>query len=124
LPHYVCVIRARSMEDRLNAPLCIIDKRRASPNVAEVMNIICDVEGKTAIIIDNIIDTAGTIKLAADALIEKGAREVYACFTHPVLSGPAMKRIEDSKIKKLVVTNTIVLKEFKTIKKITKQSFQ
>lgn len=121
-PDHGGVIRARRMADRLKAPLGIIDKRRPSPNVAEVMNIIGDVEGKTAIIIDDIIDTAGTIKLAADALIEKGAREVYACCTHPVLSGPAIERIEDSKIKELVVTNTIVLEESKTIDKITQLS--
>lgn len=121
-PDHGGVIRARRMADRLKAPLGIIDKRRPSPNVAEVMNIIGDVEGKTAIIIDDIIDTAGTIKLAADALIEKGAREVYACCTHPVLSGPAIERIEDSKIKELVVTNTIVLDESKTIDKITQLS--
>src|SRR5699024_3372856 len=121
-PDHGGVIRARRMADRLKAPLAIIDKRRPSPNVAEVMNIIGDVEGKTAIIIDDIIDTAGTIKLAADALIEKGEREVYACCTHSVLSGPAIERIEDSKIKELVVTNTIVLEESKTIDKITQLS--
>ncbi len=121
-PDHGGVIRARRMADRLKAPLGIIDKRRPSPNVAEVMNIIGDIEGKTAIIIDDIIDTAGTIKLAADALIEKGAREVYACCTHPVLSGPAIERIEESKIKELVVTNTIALEDSKLIDKITQLS--
>lgn len=121
-PDHGGVIRARRMADRLKAPLGIIDKRRPSPNVAEVMNIIGEIEGKTAIIIDDIIDTAGTIKLAADALIEKGAREVYACCTHPVLSGPAIERIEESKIKELVVTNTIALEDSKRIDKITQLS--
>src|SRR5699024_11703955 len=81
------------------------------PNVAEVMNIVGDIDGKTAIIIDDIIDTAGTITLAADALVKKGAKEVYACCTHPVLSGPARERIENSRIKELVVTNSIQLSE-------------
>src|SRR5699024_3978856 len=121
-PDHGGVIRARRMADRLKAPLGIIDKRRPSPNVAEVMNIMGDVEGKTAIIIDDIIDTAGTIKLAADACIEKGAREVYACCTLHVLSGSANERIEDCKIKELVVENTNVLEESKTIDKITQLS--
>lgn len=121
-PDHGGVIRARRMADRLKAPLGIIDKRRPSPNVAEIMNIIGDIEGKTAIIIDDIIDTAGTIKLAADALIEKGAREVYACCTHPVLSGPAIERIEESQIKELVVTNTIALEDSQITDKITQLS--
>ncbi|PWQ88314.1 ribose-phosphate pyrophosphokinase, partial [Enterococcus faecium] len=83
------VTRARKMADRLKAPIAIIDKRRPRPNVSEVMNIIGNIEGKTAILIDDIIDTAGTITLAANALVENGASEVYACCTHPVLSGPA-----------------------------------
>jgi len=116
------VIRARRMADHLKAPIGIIDKRRPKPNVAEVMNIIGDVEGKTAVIIDDIIDTAGTMQLAADALIEKGAKEVYACATHPVLSGPAIERIQNSQIKELVVTNTIILPEEKQIDKITQLS--
>lgn len=122
-PDHGGVVRARRMADRLKAPLGIIDKRRPRPNVAEVMNIIGDIEGKTAIIIDDIIDTAGTIKLAADALIEKGAREVYACCTHPVLSGPALERIEESQIKELVVTNTIILQDdVKASDKVTQLS--
>ncbi len=121
-PDHGGVVRARRMADRLKAPLGIIDKRRPRPNVAEVMNIIGEIEGKTVIIIDDIIDTAGTIKLAADALIEKGAREVYACCTHPVLSGPAIERIEESQIKELVVTNTIALSESQTSDKITQLS--
>lgn len=118
-PDHGGVIRARKMADRLKAPIAIIDKRRPKPNVAEVMNIVGHIEGKTAIIIDDIIDTAGTITLAANALIEHGAKEVYACCTHPVLSGPAIERIANSKIKELAVTNTIKLDEEKQIDKIT-----
>lgn len=121
-PDHGGVIRARRMADRLKAPIGIIDKRRPKPNVAEVMNIIGDIEGRTAVIVDDIIDTAGTIQLAADALIEKGAREVYACATHPVLSGPAIERIENSQIKELVVSNTIQLPKEKQIDKITQLS--
>ncbi|GGB12871.1 ribose-phosphate diphosphokinase [Macrococcus hajekii] len=108
-PDHGGVTRARKMADRLKAPIAIIDKRRPKPNVAEVMNIVGDINGKTAIIIDDIIDTAGTISIAAQALIDKGANEVYACCTHPVLSGPAFERITDSAIKELVVTNSINL---------------
>src|SRR5690625_4840762 len=121
-PDHGGVIRARRMADRLKAPIGIIDKRRPRPNVAEVMNIIGNVEDRTAIIIDDIIDTAGTIQLAADALIDNGAKEVYACCTHPVLSGPAIERIENSQIKELVVTNTIMLPEEKQSPKITQLS--
>ena len=121
-PDHGGVIRARRMADLLKAPIGIIDKRRPKPNVAEVMNIIGDIEGRTAIIVDDMIDTAGTMQLAADALIEKGATEVYACVTHPVLSGPAIERIENSKIKELVVTNSINLPEEKRIEKITQLS--
>lgn len=108
-PDHGGVTRARKLADRLKTPIGIIDKRRPRPNVAEVMNIIGNVEGKTAILIDDIIDTGGTISLAATALIENGATEVYACCTHPVLSGPAIERIKDSNIKELVVTNSIPL---------------
>ncbi|MFN7253029.1 MAG: ribose-phosphate diphosphokinase [Anaerobacillus sp.] len=117
-PDHGGVVRARKMADRLKAPIAIIDKRRPKPNVSEVMNIVGNVEGKTCIIIDDIIDTAGTITLAANALIESGAKEVYACCTHAVLSGPAIERIDNSKIKELVVTNTIPLSEDKLISKI------
>jgi ribose-phosphate pyrophosphokinase len=106
-PDHGGVVRARRLADYLSAPLAIIDKRRPEPNLSEVMNIIGDIEGKTAILIDDMIDTAGTMVLAANALIEYGATEVYACGTHAVLSGPAMQRIEQSPIKELVVTNTI-----------------
>jgi ribose-phosphate pyrophosphokinase len=121
-PDHGGVTRARKMADRLKAPIAIIDKRRPRPNVAEVMNIIGNIEGKTAIIIDDIIDTAGTITLAANALIENGAKEVYACCTHPVLSGPAVERIDQSNIKELVVTNTIPLSKEKRTEKIVQLS--
>ncbi|MFD1864693.1 ribose-phosphate diphosphokinase [Planococcus chinensis] len=121
-PDHGGVTRARKMADRLKAPIAIIDKRRPRPNVAEVMNIVGNVEGKTAIIIDDIIDTAGTISIAASALIESGAKEVYACCTHPVLSGPAVQRINDSVIKELIVTNSIALPEEKRSPKIKQLS--
>jgi ribose-phosphate pyrophosphokinase len=117
-PDHGGVTRARKLAERLKAPIAIIDKRRPRPNVAEVMNIVGNIEGKTAILIDDIIDTAGTITLAANALIENGASEVYACCTHPVLSGPAIDRIQNSKIKELVITNSIALPEEKKIDKI------
>ncbi|NRD77469.1 ribose-phosphate diphosphokinase [Bacillus sp. BRMEA1] len=117
-PDHGGVTRARKMAERLKAPIAIIDKRRPRPNVAEVMNIVGNIEGKVAILIDDIIDTAGTITLAANALVENGAKEVYACCTHPVLSGPAIERIQNSKIKELVVTNSISLPEEKKIDKI------
>jgi len=121
-PDHGGVTRTRKLADRLKAPIAIIDKRRPRPNVAEVMNIVGNIEGKTAILIDDIIDTAGTITLAANALIENGATEVYACCTHPVLSGPAIERIQNSQIKELVVTNTIALPEEKKIDKIVELS--
>jgi len=117
-PDHGGVTRARKLAERLESPLAIIDKRRPEPNVAEVMNIIGHIEGKTAILIDDMIDTAGTISLAANALIESGAKEVYACCTHPVLSGPAIDRIANSKIEELVVTNTIALTDDRLIPKI------
>ena len=105
------VERARAFAKRLNASLAIIDKRREEPNLAKAMNIIGDVKGKTAIILDDMVDTAGTLVQAAEALIKKGADHVYASCTHPVLSGKAIERIENSPIESLVVTNTIPLKE-------------
>ncbi|MEH7094865.1 ribose-phosphate diphosphokinase [Neobacillus vireti] len=116
------VVRARKMASSLNAPIAFIDKRRPRPNVAEIMNIVGNIEGKNAIIIDDLIDTAGTITLAANALVEKGAKAVYACCTHPVLSGPAISRIQSSAIKELVVTNTIELPVEKRIDKLTSLS--
>ncbi|NLY80110.1 MAG: ribose-phosphate diphosphokinase [Lysinibacillus sp.] len=121
-PDHGGVTRARKMAEFLKAPIAIIDKRRPKPNVAEVMNIVGNVEGKTCILIDDIIDTAGTITIGADALMENGAKEVYACCSHPVLSGPAIERIQNSVIKELVVTNTIQLPEEKMIPKITQLS--
>jgi ribose-phosphate pyrophosphokinase len=103
------VERARAFAKRLNASLAIIDKRRLGPNVAEVMNIIGEVEGKTAILLDDMVDTAGTLAQSADALRKKGARHIYACATHGVLSGPAIERLEKSEIEELVITNTIPL---------------
>jgi len=104
------VERARAFAKRLNASIAIIDKRREAPNVAQAMNIIGEVEGRQAIILDDMVDTAGTLTQAAVALINRGATEIYACCTHPVLSGPALERIASSPINKLVVTNTIPLK--------------
>jgi ribose-phosphate pyrophosphokinase len=103
------VERARAFAKRLNASLAIIDKRRIAANVAEVMNIIGDVEGKTAVMLDDMVDTAGTMVQAADALNAKGAKQVFAMATHAVLSGPAIGRLEKSGIGELVVTNTIPL---------------
>lgn len=117
-PDHGGVKRARNLAEKLKCPIAIIDKRRPQPNVAEVMNIIGDVEGKTCIIVDDIIDTAGTITVAANALVECGARDVYAACTHPVLSGPAIERINESVIKELVVTDTIQLPPEKQIDKI------
>ena len=105
------VERARAFAKRLEATLAIIDKRRDVPNVAQAMNIIGEVEEKTALILDDMVDTAGTLTQAARALLDRGARKIYACCTHPVLSGPAIERIERSPIEQLVVTNTIPLGE-------------
>src|SRR3954447_4457042 len=103
------VERARSVAKRLNAPLAIIDKRREDANVAEVMNVIGDVKGQNCLIVDDIIDTAGTLVKGAEALLEHGAASVSACATHAVLSGPAIERIQSSQIKELVVSNSIPL---------------
>lgn len=112
------VARAREFAHHLNCGLAIVDKRRPEPNVAEVMNIIGDIEGKTAILVDDIIDTAGTITLAAKALVERGAKEVYACCSHPVLSPPAVERLAESPLKEVVVTNSIPLHPEKRLDKI------
>lgn len=101
------VTRARDLAAKLGAPLAIVDKRRPKPNVSEVMNVIGDVEGKSVIIIDDIIDTAGTLCAAAEVMIQKGATEVYGCCTHPVFSGPAIDRLAAAPFKEIVVTNTI-----------------
>ncbi|MBN2223278.1 MAG: ribose-phosphate pyrophosphokinase [Deltaproteobacteria bacterium] len=105
------VERARAYAQRLEMGLAIIDKRRAGPNVAQVMNIIGEVEGENTVILDDMVDTAGTLVKAADALLENGAKAVYAASTHAVLSGQAVERIKNSSIKELVVTNTIPLSD-------------
>ena len=105
------VERARHFATKMGAPLAIVDKRRTDINVTEVMNVIGDVQGQTCLIIDDIVDTAGTLVKTAHALLDVGAVEVYACASHPVLSGPAIERITSSRIKELVVTNTIPLRE-------------
>lgn len=110
-PDLGSVTRARKFADNLHAPIAIIDKRRPKANVSEIMNIIGDIEGKRCILIDDMIDTAGTITNAANALKELGATNVYACCTHGVLSGPAMERINKSAIEELVMLNTIKLNE-------------
>ncbi len=112
------VTRARKFADYLNCPIAIIDKRRPEPNVSEVMNIIGKIKDRTVIMIDDIIDTAGTIVQGAEALLEGGAKEVYACCTHPILSGPAIDRLEKSNVKEVIVTNTIPLTNDKKIPKI------
>ncbi len=101
--------RTRAFAKRLQASLAMIDKRRKGPNVSEVMNVVGDVKDKTAILVDDIVDTAGTLTQAAQALKDKGAKEVYACVIHPVLSGQAIEKIENSVLSELIVTNTIQL---------------
>ncbi len=110
-PDLGSVTRARKFADKLNAPIAIIDKRRPRANVSEIMNIIGDVRGKRCILIDDMIDTAGTIANAANALKDLGAKNVYACCTHGVLSGPAFERINNSAIEELVMLNTVPLPE-------------
>ena len=105
------VVRARAVAKKLNVDLAIIDKRRPAANVAQVMHIIGDVAGRTCLIVDDMVDTAGTLCKAADALKEHGAARVVAYSTHPVLSGPAIKNIENSNLDSLVVTDTIPLSE-------------
>ena len=104
------VERARAFAKRLDSPLAIIDKRRTDVNVAEVMHIIGDVEGQDCLIVDDLIDTAGTLVKAAEALLAQGAKSVRACATHAVLSGPAVERIENSQIEEVIVTNSIPLR--------------
>lgn len=105
------VERARFFAKKLEVPLAIVDKRRTDINVTEVMNVIGDVRGRTCLILDDIVDTAGTLCKTADALLAQGAEAVYACASHAVLSGPAVERIASSGLKELVVTNTIPLTE-------------
>jgi ribose-phosphate pyrophosphokinase len=105
------VERARAFAKRLNAPLAIIDKRREEANVAEVMNVVGEVQGRNCLIVDDLIDTGGTLVKGTEALLEKGAVSVSACATHAVLSGPALDKIEESQLKELVFTNSIPLSE-------------
>jgi ribose-phosphate pyrophosphokinase len=105
------VERARFFAKKVDAALAIVDKRRVEMNVAEVMNVIGDVNGRTCLIIDDLIDTAGTLVKTAEALLQNGATDVYACCSHPVLSGPAVENIQKSALKEVVVTNTVPLTE-------------
>lgn len=118
-PDHGSVVRARNMAHPLDAPIAIVDKRRPKANLSEIMNIIGDIEGKNVILVDDMIDTGGTITNAAKVLKDMGAKDVYACATHPVLSGPAIERIQDSVIRELVILNTISLPEEKKLDKIT-----
>ncbi|MCR4669001.1 MAG: ribose-phosphate diphosphokinase [Clostridia bacterium] len=118
-PDHGSVTRARNMAEFLNCPIAIVDKRRPEPNKSEIMNIIGDIKDKNCIIIDDMIDTAGTITNAANAIKDMGARNVYAAATHPVLSGPAIERIDKSAISELVLLNTIPMPEEKKIEKMT-----
>ena len=117
-PDHGRVPRARNMAQILNCPIAIVDKRRPEPNKSEIMNIIGDIEGKNCILMDDMIDTAGTITNAANALKDLGALSVNACATHAVLSGPAIERIQSSAIEELVLLNTIPLPEEKKTDKM------
>jgi ribose-phosphate pyrophosphokinase len=113
------VERARAFAKKLDAPLAIVDKRRVDVNVAEVMNLIGEVHGRTALIVDDMIDTAGTLVKASEALLAEGALAVYAAATHAVLSGPAVERLTKSEVAEVVVTNSVPLSEnAKKLKKI------
>ncbi|MBW2316213.1 MAG: ribose-phosphate pyrophosphokinase [Deltaproteobacteria bacterium] len=105
------VERARAYAKRLDAPLAIIDKRRERANVSEVMHIIGDVDGRNCVIVDDLVDTAGTLTQGAKALVDAGANRVFAAITHPVLSGPAIKRLVESPLEKLITTDTIPLRD-------------
>ena len=121
-PDLGSVTRTRAFAEGLNIPIAIVDKRRPRPNVSEIMNIIGDFKDKRVILYDDMIDTAGTITNAANALKEKGAKEVYACCTHGVLSGAAIERIQNSVIEELVVLDTVPLTGEKLIPKIKQKS--
>jgi ribose-phosphate pyrophosphokinase len=116
------VVRARELAERIGAPLAIIDKRRPEPNVAEIIHVIGPVQNKTAAILDDIIDTAGTITEGAQALMQFGARAVYVCCTHPILSGPAIERLRNSVVEEIIVTNTIPISPERLLPKIKVQS--
>ena len=118
-PDHGSVTRARNLAEYLNCPIAIIDKRRPEPNKSEIMNIIGNIDGKNCIIIDDMIDTAGTICNAANAIKDLGAKAVFAAATHPVLSGPAVERLEASAIEELVLLNTLPLPEEKKLAKMT-----
>jgi ribose-phosphate pyrophosphokinase len=109
------VTRARDLATKLRAPLAIVDKRRPAPNVSEIMNVIGEVKDKSVIIVDDIIDTAGTLCTAAEVMLEKGARDVYSCCTHAVFSGPALDRLSRAPLKEIVITNTIPIDESKKL---------
>ncbi|GHU61247.1 ribose-phosphate pyrophosphokinase [Clostridia bacterium] len=117
-PDLGSVTRARTMAQSLDAPIAIVDKRRQKANESEIMHVIGEIEGKNCILVDDMIDTAGTITNAANKLTELGAKDVYACATHGVLSGPAISRIENSSIKELILLNTVPLAENKLSDKI------
>lgn len=121
-PDHGGATRARKLAKALGVPMAIIDKRRPKPNVAEVMAIIGEVKGKTCIIIDDMIDTAGTLTVAAKALKESGATEVYASCTHAIFSGPAIDRINNSVLSEVIVTNTIQLPDDRTSNKVVQLS--
>ena len=121
-PDHGGTTRARLLGDALNAPIAIIDKRRPRPNVAEVMNIIGDVQGKVCVIIDDMIDTAGTITVAGKALLQAGATKVFACCSHPVFSGPAIERLSNSVFEEIITTNSIYLPEEKHFDKLVQLS--
>lgn len=121
-PDHGGTTRARKFALNFDAPIAIIDKRRPRPNVAEVMNIIGDVDGKNCIVVDDIVDTAGTVSIAADALKKAGAKEIYLVATHPILSGDAINRLQNAPITKFVTTNSIRLPEEKRIDKIVQLS--
>ena len=112
------VTRARDLAEKLRVPLAIMDKRRPKPNVAEILNVIGDINGKDVIMVDDIIDTAGTISLGAAALLERGAKTVSACCTHPVFSGAALERLGNSPLQEVVVTDSIALSKEDMIKKV------
>ena len=117
-PDHGGVNRARRIAEKLNLPIIIIDKRRTGPNVAEVMNVIGNVKGMNCIMIDDMIDTGGTIVAGIDMLIEKGAKNVFVACTHPVFSGPAVERLKNCAAKEVVVTDTIILPKEKHFDKL------
>jgi ribose-phosphate pyrophosphokinase len=113
------VTRARDLAYRIGTDIAIIDKRRPKANVAEVMNVLGEIEGRTCIMLDDMIDTAGTITKGAQALLDRGAKEIIACCTHAILSGPAYERLEESVLSEIIVTNTIHIDEDKILDKMT-----